>query len=183
MRLFVVALLIAAVAFVGFRLTQKRAEERNLASIAGEIAHRDVSIRCQGAVGELVDVDAEYGSVSFGPDGRPGNSARLDRPICSSLARIRREEQVAVEAGSLAVEALAHEAYHLAGVQDEAATQCYALQAMRFVATRLGASAEVGDAYLRAAVARYPTLPEEYRSAECREGGALDLHPETGVFP
>jgi hypothetical protein len=183
MRLFVVALLIAAIAFVGFRLTEKRAEEHSLAAIAGEIAHRDVSIRCQGAVGELVDVDGEYGSVSFGADGRPGDSARLDRRICSTLRRIRRGERVAVEAGSLGVEALAHEAYHLAGVQDEAATQCYALQAMRFVATRLGAPAAVGDAYVRAALARYPSLPEEYRSAECREGGALDLHPETGVFP
>jgi hypothetical protein len=183
MRLFVIALLIAAIAFVGFRLTDKRAEERNLAAIAGEIAHRDVSIRCQGAVGELVDVDGEYGSVSFGPDGRPGSSARLDRRICSSLRRIRRGETVGLEAGSLAVEALAHEAYHLAGVQDEAATQCYALQAMRFVAMRLGAAAEVGNAYVHEAVARYPRLPEAYRSAQCREGGALDLHPETGVFP
>ena len=183
MRLFVVALLIAAIAFVGFRLTSKRAEERRLASIAGEIAHRDVSIRCQGRVGELVDIDGEYGSVAFGADGRPGGGARLDRPICASLARLERGKPVTVDAGSLAVEALAHESYHLAGVQDEAATQCYALQAMRFVALRLGVSAEIGDAYVRAAVARYPTLPEAYRSVECREGGALDLHPETGVFP
>jgi hypothetical protein len=183
MRLFVVALLIAAVAFVGFRLTSKRAEERRLASVAGEIAHRDVSIRCQGPVGELVDVDWEYGSVRFGADGRPGDGARLDRRVCTTLRRLGRGEPVTIAAGSLAVEALAHESYHLAGVQDEAATQCYALQAMRFVATRLGASGEVGDAYVRAAVALYPTLPEAYRSVECREGGALDLRPETGVFP
>ena len=183
MRLFVVALLIAAIAFVGFRLTSKRAEERRLASIAGEIAHHDVSIHCQGRVGELVDVDGEYGSVRFGADGRPEGSARLDRPICTALERLRRGKRVTLDTGSVAVEALAHEAYHLAGVQDEAATQCYALQAMRFVAQRLGAPAEVGDAYVRAAVARYPTLPEAYRSVECREGGALDLHPETGVFP
>jgi hypothetical protein len=183
MRLFVVALLIAAIAFVGFRLTEKRAEERRLASIAAEIAHRDVSIHCQGRVGELVDVDGEYGFVRFGPDGRPGDRARLDRPICTSLERLRRGDAVTIDAGSLAVEALAHEAYHLAGVRDEAATQCYALQAMRFVAMRLGVSAEVGDAFVRAAVARYPALPETYRSVECREGGALDLHSETGVFP
>jgi hypothetical protein len=183
LRLFVVALLIASIAFVGFRLTAKHAEERRLASIAGEIAHRDVSIRCQGRVGELVDVDGEYGFVRFGADGSPADDARLDRRICTSLARLARGDGVTVDAGSLAVEALAHESYHLAGVQDEGATQCYALQAMRFVAKRLGASAEVGDAFVRAAVARYPGLPEAYRSAECREGGALDLHPETGVFP
>ena len=183
MRLFVVALLIATIAFVGFRLTEKRAEERRLASIAGEVAHRDVSIHCQGRVGELVDVDGEYGSVRFGADGRPGDKARLDRPVCTALERLRAGKPVTVDAGSLAVEALAHESYHLAGVQDEAATQCYALQAMRFVAQRLGVASEVGEAYVQAAVARYPTLPESYRSVECREGGALDLHPETGVFP
>jgi hypothetical protein len=182
-RLLVVALLIAAVAFVGFRLTEKRADERRLAGIARDIAHRDVTIRCQGRVGELVDVDGEYGSVRFGADGRPDTQARLDRPICTSLARLARGDSVPLERASLAVEALAHEAYHLAGVQDEAATQCYGLQAMRFVAARLGVSDDLAGAYVRAATARYPTLPEAYRSAECREGGALDLHPETGVFP
>jgi hypothetical protein len=183
MRLLVVALLVAAVAFVGFRLTAKRADEHRLAAIAGEIAHRDVSIHCQGRVGELVDVDAEYGSVQFDADGRPRGSARLDRAICTSLARLARGDRIGLEPGALAVEALAHEAYHLAGVQDEAATQCYALQAMRFVAARLGVSGEVADAYVGAATERYPRLPETYRSVECREGGALDLHPETGVFP
>jgi hypothetical protein len=183
MRLLVVALLVAAVAFVGFRLTEKRADERRLAAIAGEIAGRDVAIRCQGPVGELVDVNGEYGFVRFGAQGRPIGAARLDRRICTSLARLARGDRVPVANGSLAVEALAHESYHLAGVHDEAATQCYALQAMRFVASRLGLSAEVGDAYVRAAVARYPRLRETYRSEECREGGALDLRPETGVFP
>jgi hypothetical protein len=183
MRLLVVALLVAAVAFVGFRLTEKRAEERQLTAIAGEIAHRKVSIRCQGRVGELVDVDGEYGSVSFGADGRPATSARLDRPICVALGRLAGGHAVDLEHGSLAVEALAHEAYHLAGVQDEAATQCYALQAMRYVAARLGVSGDVADAYVRVALGRLPELPEAYRSVECREAGALDLHPETGVFP
>ena len=183
MRLLVVAVLVAAVAFVGFRLTEKRADERRLAAIAGAIAGRDVAIRCQGAVGELVDVNGEYGFVRFGAQGRPIGAARLDRPICRSLARLRRGNRVSVAEGSLAVEALAHESYHLAGVQDEAATQCYALQAIRFVAVRLGVSAAIGDAYVREATGRYPRLPEAYHSEECREGGALDLRPETGVFP
>ena len=183
MRLLVVAVLVAAVAFAGFGFTEKRADERRLASIAGEIADREVSIRCQGRVGELVDVNGEYGFVRFGAQGRPIGAARLDRPICASLARLARGDLVSVADGSLAVEALAHESYHLAGVQDEAAAQCYALQAMRFVASRLGLPAEVGDAYVAEAVARYPRLRETYRSDECREGGALDLRPETGVFP
>lgn len=183
MRLLVVALLAAAVAFVGFRLTEKRADERRLAAIAREIAHRDVSIRCQGRVGELVDVNAEYGSVQFGRDGQARGPARLDRAVCAALVRLADGDDVPLERAALAVEALAHESYHLAGVRDEAATQCYGIQAMRFVAARLGVPADVGQTYVEAATARYPTLPEAYRSVECREGGALDLHPERGVFP
>jgi hypothetical protein len=68
-------------------------------------------------------------------------------------------------------------------VQDEAATQCYALQAIRFVAGRLGVSNANAHEYVRLAVARYPSLPEQYRSDQCRDGGMLDLHPESAVFP
>lgn len=183
MRLLVAVVAAAGIAFVGFRLTGESADEQRFARIAGEIAQREVSIRCQSRVGELVDVDWDYGSVDFDRQGRPAGHARLDRPICASLGRLGRGERVPAATASLAVEALAHEAYHLAGVQDEGATQCYALQAMRFVARRLGVDATDGDEYVRLALARYPSLPESYRSDQCREGGALDLDPETGVFP
>jgi hypothetical protein len=29
----------------------------------------------------------------------------------------------------------------------------------------------------------YPRLPQEYRSPECRNGGELDIHPESSVWP
>jgi len=173
----------AAVGWAAHSTVEKRADERRLAGIAKEIAGRDVAIRCQSLVGELVDVDVEYGSVEFDRSGRPADVAKLDRRVCATLAKLSGGADVSVERGALAVEALAHEAYHLAGVQDEAATQCYGLQAMRWVAARLGLPPDVGAAYVAEAVRRYPSLPEGYRSAECREGGALDLHPETGVFP
>jgi hypothetical protein len=182
-RLLVVTVVVAAAAFVGFRLTGENPDERRFAAIAGDIAHRKVSVRCQSRVGELVDVDWDYGSVEFDRDGRPSDHARLDRAICASLGRLARGQRVRPESAALAVEALAHEAYHLSGIQDEAATQCYGLQAMRFVAARLGVTAALGHEYVRLAVARYPALPEQYRSDQCREGGTLDLHPETGVFP
>jgi hypothetical protein len=182
-RLLVAAALVAAVAFVGFRLTGQSADERRLADIAGHIARHEISIRCQSRVGELVDVNWDYGSVEFDRDGRPGDGARLDRPICSSLARLAHGKNVPAERAALAVEALAHEAYHLAGVQDEAATQCYGLQAMRFVASRPGVAPAAAEEYVRIALLRYPTLPEQYRSDQCREGGTLDLRPETAVFP
>ena len=48
--------------------------------------------------------------------------------------------------GSWSLNTLAHESYHLAGVRNEAQTECYALQAIDFVARRLGASSEQGRA-------------------------------------
>jgi hypothetical protein len=182
-RALVALSLVAALGFVGYRTIETRGDERRLTRIAGEIAHRDVTVRCQSVVGELIDVDGEYGRVNFDGEGRPGNKAKLDRPICTALSRLLRGKSVGLESGSLAVEALAHESYHLAGVQSEAAAQCYALQAMRFVAARLEVSPEVAQAYVETALVRYPTLPEEYRSEECREGGGLDLNRETGVWP
>ncbi len=185
MRLAIVVTLLAAVAvgWAAHSTVEKRADERRLARIAGEIAGRDVSVRCQSLVGELVDVDSEYGSVEFDRTGRPGDVAKLDHGICTTLAKLSRGDRVPLERSALAVEALAHESYHLAGVKDEAATQCYGLQAMRWVAARLGLTPADASAYVAEALRRYPTLPEAYRSAECRERGQLDLHPESGVFP
>jgi hypothetical protein len=53
-----------------------------------------------------------------------------------------------------------------------------------FVAAALGAPTEQGDALARAGfVVLYPQMPEEYRSGECRDGGSLDLNPDSSVFP
>ena len=48
---------------------------------------------------------------------------------------------------------------------------------MRFVAQRLGVSGDVADAYVAAAVTRYPSLPDAYRSFECRDGGGARYAP------
>jgi hypothetical protein len=83
-----------------------------------------------------------------------------------------------------AVSALAHESHHLRGVWDEAAATCYGLQSAAFAATSLGAPA----AYA-AALADYtfwnvrPPREYGYFSPECRDGGTLDLRPETTRFP
>ena len=83
-----------------------------------------------------------------------------------------------------AVLILAHESYHTAGVTDEAATNCFAIQAMAWTATQLGApagrggAARPGDGGARARGRR-----AGYATTECHAGGRLDLHPETPEFP
>lgn len=181
-------------------LTHRRAEaaERRLAVIASEIANRDVKVHCQGAVAAALDVSSEAGSVMFDADGRPADTAELKRGVCSALRRFERDRQKPefdclagdkrcpddVIRSAWAVQTLSHEAWHLAGELDEARTQCFGLQTTAYVAVRLGAERAEAQAlatYLFRHV--YPRMPDAYRSGHCRNGGALDLRPETAVFP
>ena len=78
---------------------------------------------------------------------------------------------------------LAHESYHTAGVQDEATTNCFAIQAMAWTATQLGAPVDEAELLARAMEVLEPGQPAGYASTECRAGRRLDLHPETADFP
>ena len=83
-----------------------------------------------------------------------------------------------------ATSALAHESFHLRGVRDEAAAECYGLQATALAAERLGAPpayAERLGTYTFWNVR--PPVDYGYFSPECRDGGALDLHPSSDAWP
>ncbi len=82
-----------------------------------------------------------------------------------------------------AVLVLAHESYHTAGVADEAAANCFAIQAMAWTAIQLGAAAGEAELLARAMEALEPSQGGEYGTAECHAGRELDLHPETPAFP
>jgi hypothetical protein len=84
----------------------------------------------------------------------------------------------------VAVHVLTHESMHLAGVIDEAAAECFAVQTDAYVATRLGAT----SAFARSVASEYWASyyrgqDPGYRSAECRDGGALDLFPGRPGWP
>jgi hypothetical protein len=82
-----------------------------------------------------------------------------------------------------AVLILAHEAYHTAGVTDEATTNCYAVQAMAWTAMRLGAPQDEAELLARAMEVLEPIQNGEYATTACHAGAVLDLHPETPDFP
>lgn len=184
MKRFAILAVAAALAAGFLLLRHARAEtETRLGAIAGEVAKRDVTVRCQGRIGAALDVGAEAGSVRFDAAGRPGDSTDLDWSVCESLERFREDG----EAGFAAVQAihtLAHESWHLAGIQDEAQTECYGLQTTAFVAGRLGADPVVAQGIATDALRRlYPALPERYRTSDCRDGGPLDLRPASAIWP
>jgi hypothetical protein len=64
---------------------------------------------------------------------------------------------------------LAHESYHLAGIRNEARTECAALRAIGFVAHSLGAPPEQARALSAYSFAELPRrMPAEYNSPACR---------------
>lgn len=94
--------------------------------------------------------------------------------IC--LERRRASCGLNVERSAFALNVLTHEAYHLASVEDEAAAECYAVQAIPYAANRLGATREQAEALAAYALAHvYSHAPGMYRSRDCRDRGPLDL--------
>jgi hypothetical protein len=198
MRLVLLVLVAALAGLFLFQKHSKAAEESRLAAIAGEIARRPVSIHCQGAVGEALDVTAEAGSVEFDASGHPADVADIKRNVCHRLQSFSKARTSArfgclntpsrcdasVVNDAIALDVLAHESWHLEGNQNEAVTACTAEQTVGFVATKLGSDDMQARGLARLVhLLVYPHMPDDYRSAECRNGGALDLRPGSSAWP
>jgi hypothetical protein len=86
-----------------------------------------------------------------------------------------------------AVQTLAHEAFHLAGIRGEAEADCYAMQSLGVVGIWLGADPAFAAEMLGWMWSWYEshqvTRPSEYVSPDCHEDGALDLTPGDGRWP
>lgn len=115
---------------------------------------------------------------------------QLSPSICAMLGRLAYED-VPVQKGpwtealAWSVAQLAHESQHVRGVWNEAEAECYGIQSINATAQALGRTSEEGQ-YLASLYWReaYPNHDDPaYRSDECRNGGRLDLHPETTVWP
>ncbi len=118
------------------------------------------------------------------------NRVHMESVVCRPLVRLaygdeRRTGGRSFDQLSFAVTLLTHESEHLVGPGlSEAEVECYAMQRAATTARALGAS----PAYARRLVSRYwreiyPRVPASYSSPECRDGGALDLRPQTAVWP
>jgi hypothetical protein len=190
----VVLLIVGALTALGFsRHDQRVREQDRLAAVASDLAGRKIGVRCPGFLASLVDTHGEAGRVQFDAAGRPANHTDLSLQTCKALRHLDRVDFTCVQHGDCgfpqfdaawSAHTLAHEAFHLRGFQDEGVTECYALQNTAFVAERLGvapAQAEKLQAWIYAR--GYPNEPEEYHSAQCYNGGALDLRPNVAKFP
>jgi hypothetical protein len=171
---------LGALVFVGWRHEQTVSLERRLGDVASTLAHRHVKVHCQGETGALLDVGPELGTVQFDAEGHPADHTDLKHQACGWLAKL---PGGSVANAATAVEVLAHESYHLAGYQDEATAECYALQAMPYVAEQFQATPRQIRTWVAYSFARYPSLSEEYVSPDCVPGGRLDLGSPASIWP
>jgi hypothetical protein len=106
----------------------------------------------------------------------------LSPRVCGLLDRIAyRGERPTGYLAAAAVDTLAHEAIHVAGVRNEARTECYAMQLTRATAIGLGAGSGYAIALARVlweGYDEYGAANPDYHTPACRDGGPLDLNPD-----
>jgi hypothetical protein len=116
-----------------------------------------------------------------------GDHAYLTPERCLDLYRLAFEDEVTGSRTGRAIAVLAHEAWHLRGESDEATTECYALQSGVELGRRLGLSEDRARQLMRQQLTENALRGAgsfEYRvTAECRDGGRLDLDRGSSRFP
>ena len=190
----IVLLLVGALVAVGWSKHNDRIREQDrLAVVASEIAGHKVGVRCPNIVKKLVYTSGEGGTVKFDENGRPAGYTNLAPWTCDRLHNVRKVDFSCLDTSSCgerefrigwAIHTLAHESFHLRGIGQESAAECYAMQTTADVAVRLGVTrghAEQLQDWLW--TKGYPNEPDEYTTTQCRNGGPLDLHPASLVWP
>ena len=110
----------------------------------------------------------------------------LSPTVCDGIDSILYDRaQIVSSRVAIGVDTLAHESLHLAGVRNEAQTECYAMQWTAITAYKLGGTYTFGRSLAsllwRTYAARTP--PAYYDGYRCRNGGAWDLQPRSNVWP
>ena len=116
-----------------------------------------------------------------------GTLAYLTPERCLDLYRLADRGEVRPSQTGRSLAVLAHEAWHLRGVADEATTECYALQSGVDLGRRLGLTEERARQLMRQQLAenvlRRRSSPAYVVPGDCRDGGRLDLDPAGSRFP
>jgi hypothetical protein len=172
-------------------------EEQIAEQVAARLTHLHPQVRC-GPLG----IPSGYGilGITLFEGTRPAGYFLMLPQLCTELAAFRAAptsfdpractdspcfNKVADTAMALAT--VSHESYHLLGYRNEAKVECYGMQSIWFVASKLGASLVESQAIASFyATQMYPqrrTRTPAYWSAECRDGGTLDLRPSIAGWP
>jgi hypothetical protein len=161
--------------------TRAEAQDR-FSEEASRIVGKPVRIRCdeQGAfVGAVQHAD---GVATVG-----GELSYLTPERCYDLYRLAFDGDITFSQTARAIAVLAHESWHLRGIAEEGTTECYALQSGVGLGQRLGLSEGTARQMMRQQLVenagRSGTGAEYVVPPGCRDGGVLDLHPQSDLFP
>ena len=170
-------------------------EEQIAQQVARRLTGHNASVRC----GSLGISDPRVLGVTPLQNGRSFDYFLMRPAECTYLASFRQEparwdprtcvETDCARVGSIvmALAVVAHESYHLLGYTNEAQVECYGMQSIWFVANKLGASVDESQVLARLYATRmYPqrrTQTPTYWSAQCHDGGKLDLRPSLARWP
>jgi hypothetical protein len=161
--------------------TRARAAARFSAE-ASVIAQKPVTVQCDESGSQVGIVQHADGAAIVG-----GTVAYLTPERCLQLYRLAFEDDEASGQTARAIAVLAHEAWHLRGVADEGATECFALQSGVALGRRLGLSETTAARLMRQQLAENAFRSGgsfEYRvPAGCRNGDDLDINPGLARFP
>jgi hypothetical protein len=150
--------------------------EARLDAAASSLVGAPVRVHCQTVGKQLVDVGQELGYVRYGADGVPERATLIKRDQCSDLRDYLGSDKDSPSPDQVvAVHVLSHEARHMAGITDEAVAECGAMQRDARAAELLGADPIQAQRLARMYwLTVYPRMGDDYRSAQCRPGGARD---------
>ncbi len=165
-------------------------------SVAARLTGKKPVVRC----GPL---HASQGVLGITPflNGRPIGYFLLDPKVCVDLAAFRSAPSSydpapcttnacldRVAETVQAIQTISHESYHVLGWQSESAAECYGMQSLWYTANRLGASVSLAQElaswyWVHLYPLRRTSSHPEYWSADCRDGGKLDLRPKSHGWP
>jgi hypothetical protein len=167
-------------------VTEQSRIEPRLSRVLSRLIGTQGEARCwSDADWKVVATHSPYGPQELGGFVDAAGKVQLNPVICRSLAGfLYRDEDAHSLPLAQAVVVFAHESRHAGGEDREDRAECYGMQDARPVARMLGMSAaDAGSLVERYWRDVYPTEEFPYRSRECRDGGKLDLHPASNVWP
>ena len=172
--------------------------EQIAAQVADRLTHLQVKVRCAplgipGLPSSILGVTLFLGTHPAGYflmvpqmcadlEAFHNAPASFDPRACADSACLNTDANVA-----MALATVSHESYHLLGYTNEAQVECYGMQSIWYVASKLGASLDeaeaIGTFYATEIYPQRRTQTPAYWTPECRDGGKYDLRPQSHSWP
>ncbi|MEN0128396.1 MAG: hypothetical protein AAGC49_03065 [Brevundimonas sp.] len=149
--------------------------EGTLTRAATAVAGQPVRVHCQTFAQAFTDLGAELGYVRWDQDGKPERSTLIKRDPCADLRHwLASSKHNPSRDQVVAVHVLTHETMHMAGIMNEAQTECAAVQRDAAMAVALGATQAQAEALAKRYWTEiYPNMPGDYVGG-CGAGGEFD---------